>query len=1009
MITNVKKILGSLRATLVAAAGIPFLIAASAYAQAPAAGEATGERVVVTGSYIPTAEEVTASPVNTLSSQDVDVSGALDPLLVLQRRVPDFVGAGNIGVSNANIASGTSLGGSIAQIRGFPTLILYEGRRIADSAAISVGGAQFSDVNIFPASLISRIEVLKDGASALYGSEAVGGVINIFLKDNYQGALVGFRYGTTVEGAVAQRMGYVIAGIGNETTQVTVGAQYYEQDPLFMRQRAYSNSQINGTTNYNGVGRDNFGGGTTYYLLNGTNPSNYNSNTYNSPFDLGVVPHSVAPPPPHSGSENPGQYATIPQAYHMVSQAEILSFNLAEVPTSTLDQSRTNFAASWDHQICGKQLELFGNFLWNYTHNESFLNAQPLNNGTGVIILGSMRVDPDTGELVPENRGAPAEWTPFQESIDGNSQSGNYRLITAQRYQSHPRVFTNDNNFYRALIGLRSQINENWNFETAAYYSQYQINYVNQNLVRADQLNAMIAGTAVDNDGNPIPSLDWFAHNPVGTGPGQVSEAQFDTIFGSNFRDLTSFQRAFDAKLVGFPFSLPGGKVGVSVGGSYDIEGFKVLDSPEIFVGSVPIAAIDVRRDVSSIFAEVDVPIVSSEMKVPGIYNLSLDLAGRYDHYQGVSKNALVPKVGLRYQPIPDLTIRSTFSNSFIAPNLYQLYGPSSTGFSTGITLNGNVQDQAQVLVGSNPDLIPSTAQSWTVGMVYSPKYVPGLTITCDYFNTLQQLIVGTLGGATILSSVEALGPASPYADLVAFNNFPGLPGAVPITAPHQLDGNLVSTYYVDTLRNLGAQRAAGFDLSANYTWDLHTYGQLQFGVTAVVFTEYDLKTTPFSPYYNVLGLDSSEFIGANPDYKINFLLQYAWKGLTFSANANYIPEMKNATGLDPEHDNQSLYDTIPSYFAVDLRLSYTFSVEKTQPAPVVDAKDAKDGKNVAAPVVTGCNWKEKLLDGLGVAVGCNNVGNEQPPFVDGANSNTDLSVYDPFGRFVYFEISKKF
>jgi hypothetical protein len=226
MITNALKMLGSLRATLVAAAGVPFLIAASAFAQndlnsAPAAGEATGERIVVTGSYIPTAETVTASPVDTLSQQDVKISGAEDVLTVLQRRNPDFVGAGNIGQTNANIASGGTLGGSVIAIRGFPSLVLFEGRRIADSAAIAVGGVQFSDVNLFPTTLISRIEVLKDGASALYGSEAVGGVVNIFLKDNYQGAELGFRYGTTVEGAVAERRGYLVAGVGNDTTQIT--------------------------------------------------------------------------------------------------------------------------------------------------------------------------------------------------------------------------------------------------------------------------------------------------------------------------------------------------------------------------------------------------------------------------------------------------------------------------------------------------------------------------------------------------------------------------------------------------------------------------------------------------------------------------------------------------------------------------------------------------------------------------------------------------------------------
>ena len=111
--------------------------------------------------------------------------------------------------------------------------------------------------------------------------------MNIFLKDNYQGAELGFRYGTTVEGAVAERRGYLIAGLGNDTTQITVGAQYYEIDPLFQRQRDYSFPAINWTTTYGGVGRDNFGGGTTFYLLKGTDPSTY-AIGLNSPFDAGI-------------------------------------------------------------------------------------------------------------------------------------------------------------------------------------------------------------------------------------------------------------------------------------------------------------------------------------------------------------------------------------------------------------------------------------------------------------------------------------------------------------------------------------------------------------------------------------------------------------------------------------------------------------------------------------------------------------------------------------------------
>ncbi|HEY5068155.1 MAG TPA: TonB-dependent receptor plug domain-containing protein, partial [Candidatus Acidoferrum sp.] len=215
-----------------AGVGFPFLMGASLYAQAPA--EATTERITVTGSLIPTAEEVTAAPLDTISTSDIAVSGGTaDVLTILQKRNPDFVGGGNLGGSNANIASGSTQGGSIISLRGLPTLVLLEGRRIADSAAIAAGGFQFTDVSLFPTSLISRIEVLKDGASALYGSEAVGGVVNIFLKSDFNGVEVGARYGFTISSAVAERKAYAIAGVGNDTTHVTAGFQYYEIDPLF--------------------------------------------------------------------------------------------------------------------------------------------------------------------------------------------------------------------------------------------------------------------------------------------------------------------------------------------------------------------------------------------------------------------------------------------------------------------------------------------------------------------------------------------------------------------------------------------------------------------------------------------------------------------------------------------------------------------------------------------------------------------------------------------------------
>src|SRR5450432_740410 len=923
MIKNTISNTGFFRAALVAGIGCASLFSAMntrLYAQAPApspaaSGEATVERIVVTGSNIPTAEEVTASPLDTLNKGDIDVAGpGSDVLTVLQKRNPDFVGAGNLGSTNANISSGATQCGSILSLRGLPTLLLFDGRRLADSAAIATGGAQFTDASLFPTSLISRIEVLKDGASALYGSEAVGGVVNIFLKKDFTGVEIGGRYGFTVESGVAERRAYLIAGVGNDTTHVTAGFQYYEIDPLYEHERAYSQPSVGLTTTYAVVGRDNLGCGTNLYLL---------KSNLKSPFDAGVVPGSIPPPAP--GTANQGQYAQIPQAYDNVDLGTILNFDLSKLPTSTLDIQNTNAYGAFDHQIFAKQLEFFGDFLYAHNHNLSNLNAQPLSNGTGVIILGSQMVDPVTGLLVPETRGAPAPFNPFQESIDGNSQSGDFRLIAAQRYQSHPRLFDDDSNFYRFLVGARSEITKDWTVETAAYYSKYNIDFVNSNLVNATQLNAMIAGTAVDNSGNPIPALDFFARNPIGTGPGQVSPGQFNTIFGNNIRAQGSYQEVFDGKVTGFPLHLPGGDVGVSFGGEFREEGFKLKDSPEIFVGSVPVQEINAGRTVTSAYAELSVPIVGPQMNIPGVYSFEVDGAFRYDHYEGVKEDAKVPKVTLRYQPIQDVTMRATYSNSFVAPTLFQLFGPSATGFSSGIVLNGVGQDQAQVLTGSNPNLIPSSAESYTAGIVFSPHQVPGLTLSCDYFRTLQQQIVGVLGGATILGSVNTLGTASPYANLVAFNNFPGTPGARPVTGPNQLFGNLASVFYIDTLVNLGATHIEGLDMSAHYTIDLKRFGQAELGANAVWFTLNEFKTTPQSHYYNISNLDFPELLGANPDYKLTFLTRYSYEGASLALNANYIPGLINAQGRDPEHEDQGTFQKIGDFLTIDGRVQYEF------------------------------------------------------------------------------------
>ncbi len=1000
MIRNVLKTLFSFRATFVAAIGIPLVFTASANAQAPtpapSGGEATAGAVIVTGSNIPTAEEVTPSNVDTLTDADIQRSGqAVDILNVLTKTDPDFTGAGNLGSTNANISSGITYGGSSVSIRGLPALVLLDGRRISDSAAIAAGGAQFTDVSIFPVSLVSRIEVLKDGASALYGSEAVGGVVNVFLKTDFTGIEFGVRYGFTIESGVAERRAYTIAGVGNETTHVTVAFQYYEIDPLYERERYYSRIPGGVTTTYAGSVL----GSTGRALMNPT---------VNSPFDVGITPGQAGATQDFRGPLfNPGIYTP-------ASTVQVFGFDLSKVPTSTLEQRNTDLLGSFTHDIFGKQLEVFGDVMYANNNNFSQLNGQPLSNRTGVVVPGfALVTNPANpmGPLVPNG-----VFNPFTSTFDAFSTGS-----VGNRYQVQPRTFQDTSDFYRLLGGLRSQLNKDWFAEAAYYYSHYTIDYVNGGLVNAPVLNSLITGTDA---AFPNQFLDFFARNPVGetsNAPGAVplTQAAFNSIFGDDIRKLDSYQKSMDARITGFPFELPGGGVGISVGAEYRDEGFKVADSPEIFVGSVPIGIIDRGRGISSYYGEIRVPIVSSEMKVPFIYSLELSAAFRHDHYEGVIKDGNVPKFELRYQPIEDVTIRSTYSNSFVAPTLYQLYGPQSTGFSPSISLNGIPQDQAQVLTGSNPNLVPSTAESYTAGIVISPHWLPGLTVSGDFFKTLQEGIVGTIGAQTILGSVNALGAASTYANQVAFFNFPGQGGAVSIPAAQTagllgppgefLQGKLSEVFYTDLNRNLGAERSTGIDMSARYLWDLHAWGQLEVGANMVYFLTQDFKNFPFTDFYTINGVVGDEGFGAFPTYKITMLSEWRVMGFTLGWNGYYVPGMHNELLGDITTGKAFELPYTGAYFSMDMRLSYEFH-RTAEPVAAPMGKDAKDSKAVAGSTSPGTlSWGDRLLDGLRLTVGCNNVLDSTPQYVAGANSASNLATYDPYGRFLYFEVAHKF
>ena len=243
-------------------------------------------------------------------------------------------------------------------------------------------------------------------------------------------------------------------------------------------------------------------------------------------------------------------------------------------------------------------------------------------------------------------------------------------------------------------------------------------------------------------------------------------------------------------------------------------------------------ADIRTHRNVRSVFSEVRIPLITPEAKIPGLYSFDLDASGRYEDYSDAGDSE-IPKVGFVLRPIADVAIRGTYSKSFIAPNLYQTRGPQITGFTSSINL-GQGSEQANSLSGSNPNLSPSTSNNFTGGITFTPKAVPGLTVSADYFYAYQTDIVTTLPSDLVLQSVDTLGAASPYAGLVRQNSFNG----PQVTGPGQLAGNLQTTYVTLLNINAGGQRTEGVDFLVNYTHDFGKIGQFTLGAQATLFIQ---------------------------------------------------------------------------------------------------------------------------------------------------------------------------
>jgi iron complex outermembrane receptor protein len=627
--------------------------------------------------------------------------------------------------------------------------------------------------------------------------------------------------------------------------------------------------------------------------------------------------------------------------------------------------------------------------LYAHTENEAQLGPSPL----PALAFASGNV------FVPANN----PYNPFGIDLGaddlGNLGSQSPR-VRARFVDNGNRIFTSETDAYRLVGGFKGEVSPGYNWDAAATYSRQDQTFTIDNAIDIAALNqALIPNGQVNGAGLPLSLLNDVAGNPLpvynifalsGNDPATVN-----AITATGVEEGTSELFSVDGKVTGEVFGeLPSGsRISFAAGGQYVLESLSISVN-EVWQQGLPgLSAMQPfpshDRDREAAFLEVHFPLVSAENQLPGCYRLDLTAAGRFEQINPGGSKA-VPKVGLRWQPLDEqLTLRGGYSQGFVAPALYNLYGPDSTSAAV-VTLSDGV-GQVTVVTRGNPQLRPSESEQWNGGLVLTPKILPRFTVSADFYH-VEINHVADADYTSAASSLNALGSASPHAPGFTFVNGTQLT----TTDPNQVtiaNWGSLTLPFTDT----GVTRTEGLDFTLLYGLPLpEEWGNSTFIGNANWVLSYEYQSAPGAPFYSYEGQGTYGFgtaQGLIPDYRLNCGLSWGFKDFNYTVAAHFIPSVEipgylHPAVVDPNAPAQgsTLDDRaqqLESYYTIDMQISYEIG----------------RGRRL-----------QRWYDGFRFTVGCNNITDNGAPLIAGADEdNTDKNYYDLLGRFVYLEISKKF
>lgn len=823
-----------------------------------------------------------------LGRSDIDRSGLATTEDFLRTLPQVFGGGPSQDTVLGREAQTNSAYGNGINLRGLDagaTLVLLDGRRIAPSGT---AGA-FDDISNIPLSIIDHIDVLPDGASARYGADAVGGVVNFVTRTNLAGAQSQVRGGGVTNGAMGERQFSQLFGNSRDSGSDLFAFEYFQRDPLRSQYRWQQTSDLTA----------------------------WGGSNFNVPFG------------------SPGTITDGSHFWPLPKNATGLSAgSLSQGPPNLYDQRQGTYITPGEDRW-----SLFGR------------NTLKLTDSLGLYAQGLFtrrKVDALQGTSNPLYATVP-ESNPFY--VNPTGIAGPVTVITGTAGFFGPPVAHNRVDTGNFALGLTSSLSHGWTANTSLAYTFEQQHEIVHGLFDQSALDAALA------DPNPA-----TAFNPFGDASNN-NPATLAAIGGSGVYRLSSNLKTAAITARGTPIGAPGGDVETTHGAEYRIQNFSsIVTLPGLGTDYSGLLS----RRIFATFGELRIPLIGEGNAMEFARRVELSLGARHESYSDIG-SATVPKVGLLWTVRKELNLRSTWSRSFRPPILtdmtqtgtysevLQLPDPAASTGSTNVLLR----------FGTNPNLQPEKARTWTFGTDFAPRFLPGATFSLTYFNVAysgridQAVLTSTLLSQPNLAwLVNRNFTQAQVADICNHSTFLGAPGGCSSASLGAVIDN--------RLRNIALLKTNGIDLIGKYSLDSRP-GRFDFGLNGTYLLRYSQANTPDSPLLNIVNTQNNPI-----NFRFRGLAGWTDRGFGAVTFVNFQNSYRDTLSVP----NRG----IASWTTVDLQLSYELPGDTP-------------------------GW----LGNTQFALSAQNVFNVSPPFVNNSvGVGYDQENGDLYGRLLSFEVRKR-